>query len=143
MGTTIQSSIRLDDGTIHMVSVNEEDPASANSKFAGLVKSLLGNEAGEAFLARWVDAFGKAGAVALVKQELGAVEQPQQEQPSWRQPPGPTTTSTGTGDAGRPPGPAPECQHGPKVWKNPDNKPWKGWFCSANQRDGACKTQWV
>lgn len=46
-------------------------------------------------------------------------------------------------DPGRPDGAAPECEHGPKFWRNPADKPWQGWFCTANKRQGSCKTDWV
>lgn len=44
---------------------------------------------------------------------------------------------------GRPNGPAPECEHGPKVWVNPNNKDWKGWFCPQKKRAGSCSAEFV
>ncbi len=46
-------------------------------------------------------------------------------------------------DPGRPDGPAPECEHGAKIWRNPPDKDWKGWFCSARKRSGSCAAEWV
>lgn len=46
-------------------------------------------------------------------------------------------------DPGRPAGDPPNCEHGPKEWRNPPNKDWKGWFCSAKKRAGSCATDWI
>ncbi len=46
-------------------------------------------------------------------------------------------------DPGRPSGAAPECEHGAKIWRNPPDKDWKGWFCSARKRSGSCAAEWI
>jgi hypothetical protein len=46
-------------------------------------------------------------------------------------------------DPGRPSGDAPRCEHGTKVWKNPSDKTWKGWFCPERKRAGTCAAEWV
>lgn len=49
------------------------------------------------------------------------------------------------GPAGAPAGPVPACAHGPRQWVNPDNKPWKGWFCPLPKDTTLtkCKPQFV
>jgi hypothetical protein len=47
--------------------------------------------------------------------------------------------------SGAPAGPVPACAHGPRQWVNPDNKPWKGWFCPLPKDTtlAKCKPQFV
>jgi hypothetical protein len=115
--------------------------AGSPEDFQDLIFRLLGEEAGQAFLKRFIEAFKNA---PLYDVSGGGNSTDTSAKRSTRRGwGGGNRQRSNDDDPGRPSGPAPQCDHGEKVWRNPQDKQWKGWFCPENKRAGNCKTEWV
>jgi hypothetical protein len=108
--------------------------------------------AGLAGLGAAYEGFGIPNPVAAVP-AAAIVTRPAQQDP-WGQPPvQPMVPAAATqqypqaAPAGAP-GPAPQCQHGQKLWRTgtsaSNGREWKAWFCPAPGNDPTqCKKEWV
>jgi hypothetical protein len=117
--------------------------------FVSTVQRVFGNQA-DAILEKYKNAFLNAPYYDAGGSS-SAAEPEAPKQSGWGNSGGGGTSASSASsgkkeyppDPGRPAGDPPECEHGPKEWRNPPNKDWKGWFCSAKKRAGSCATDWI
>ncbi len=76
-------------------------------------------------------AAGQAAPVGAVAQAVQAVQQGAGGQviPMQQHQQQPQRGYQAGGKAPQPPGPVPDCSHGPRKWVSANDGSWKGWFC--------------
>jgi len=144
MTVRIQLSDKRDQAIL-LVDITADTVEQAEAEFAAA--------AGLTGLGSSYESFGTPPAATIPA--ITQLTRPQQQPEPWGQPPVPPMASQPYQTAAAPlaapagaPGPAPQCQHGTKLYKTgtsaANGREWKAWFCPAPGNDPTqCAKEWL